>query len=40
MASNADLSFLDPLSAQVSSQSESKQSLSLLLNIWRFTRPA
>ena len=40
MASNADSSFLDPLSAQVSSQSESEQSPSLSSNIWRFTRPA
>jgi hypothetical protein len=39
MASNADSSFLDPLSAQVSSQSESEQSPSLSSNIWRFTRP-
>jgi hypothetical protein len=40
MASNADSSFLDPLSAQLSSQSGSEQPLSLSANIWRHTRLA
>ena len=39
MASNADSSFLDPLSAQLSSQSGSEQPLSLSANIWHHTRP-
>ena len=38
MASNTDSSFLDPLSAQFSSQSRSEQPLSLSANIWRYTR--
>jgi hypothetical protein len=39
MASNVDSLFLDPLSAQNSSQTRSNQPLSLLANIWHYTRP-
>jgi hypothetical protein len=39
MASNIDSLFLDPLSAQNSSQTRSNQPPSLLVNIWHHTCP-